>query len=148
MSGQSSRRAGAAALVLLTVGCQSPEPPVSTRDEVCNHWYTEGDPGLGAGYDYTEDHHSYEATVPVTLCWEAAFLRIAGSDPRITITPQIRPGPGPFLFTVTVAPGAGGYIKVAVTDASGNDSGTSFGGPGIVTDATGWAFTPWGDDAW
>ena len=41
-----------------------------------------------------------------------------------------------------------GYLTVTSTDASGNDGGTAFGGPGITTDTSGWAFTPWGDDAW
>jgi hypothetical protein len=131
----------ACAVALLTAACQAGDtdvvPPASNAG--CNHLYTEGDPGLGVGFDYDESvHHRYGTAVPLMMCASFGSVEITGTSPQIVVDPGSLDGPGPeYRFTVTVTEGATGGIHV--------DAFATFDGPAIVADGTGWSFGPWGD---
>ncbi|MDM8086429.1 hypothetical protein QUV83_16780 [Cellulomonas cellasea] len=147
-----------AAVLLVTAGCQAGDAPDDSRDTrstsaspACNHTRdpSGGDVSLGAGFDYTESHHTFDTAAPITLCMRISggAVRITGTTPQITVEPETLDGPGTqFTFSVTVAPGATGKLAVELLNDRG-EVGASFSGPSIVTDATGWAFEPWGDAA-
>src|SRR4051794_16571413 len=62
---------GVCAVTLLTAGCQGagPHDAQPTPTGPCNHWSTNGDPGLGAGFGYDESaHHPFDTPVPATMC--------------------------------------------------------------------------------
>ena len=146
----------ACALVAL-VGCQEPDGPgaatpgASTPDATtaaatsaadCNHPPDTGggDGGLGAGFDYTDEHHDFGDSATVTLCMTVpgGAVRAAGSAAHVVVTPQSLPGPGSrFTFTVTVSPGPPGGIDLEVVDDDG-DPGITFHGPAVQTDDSGW----------
>ncbi|WP_066583932.1 hypothetical protein [Cellulomonas timonensis] len=147
-----------AAVVLVTAGCEagdtpadSPDTPSTSASPACNHTRDpgEGGLGLGAGFDYTESHHTFDTAAPITLCMRISggAVRITGTTPQITVEPETLDGPGTqFAFSVTVEPGATGELAVELLNDEG-EIGASFSGPSIRTDDTGWAFGPWGDAA-
>ncbi|MEZ0447172.1 hypothetical protein [Cellulomonas sp. ICMP 17802] len=138
------------AVVALAAGCASGERPEPYDDAAdCNHLYTRGDPGLGAGFGYSEEPHPFGTPVPVTVCVPGGggTVRLWAEGSGVTITPEAgwAPEGGPsglsqVAFEITVEPGAAAGLRVEAT-------GMSYGGPGVVTDdeAGTWRLDVWGD---
>lgn len=136
------------ALVALT-GCDPPAVPDATTTptslaDSCNHPPDTGggDGGLGAGFDYTDEHHDFGAAAPMALCMYVprGSVHVAGSAAHIAVTPDTLPGPGTrFDVTVTVSSGPSGGLDFELLGDSGRVAGHFFG-PAIQTDDTGWYF--------
>ena len=137
-----------AAVVALAAGCASGERPEPYDDAAdCNHLYTRGDPGLGAGYGYSEEPHPFGTPVPVTVCVPLeGTVRLWTEGSGVTITPEVgsaddrSTGLSQVTFEVTVEEGAAAGLRVEA-------SGMSYGGPGVVIDdeAGTWRLDAWGD---
>jgi hypothetical protein len=149
MSRRSQLVAVVTALVVLA-GCQRPGTPVATASvtsdaDSCNHPPDTGggDPGLGAGFDYTDEHHDFGDPAPMALCMYVprGSVHVAGSAEHITVAPGAFPGPGRTRFdvTVTVTSGPAGRLDFELVGDTGKAS-AHFQGPAIQTDATGWYF--------
>lgn len=143
-----SRRSRALVLAtaLVLAGCHGPgDPgPTTTTADACNHPPDTGggDGGLGAGFDYTDDHHDFGAAAPMTLCMYVpkGAVRVAGSAAHIDVAPEALSGPGTeFAFTVTVSSGPPGGLDFELVGDDG-DAAAHFFGPAIQTDGTGWYF--------
>jgi hypothetical protein len=144
-----SRALVVAATALVLAGCHGPgepgaTPPAATGADSCNHPPDTGggDGGLGAGFDYTDEHHDFGAAAPMTLCMYVprGAVRVAGSAAHIAVAPEIQPGPGTtFTFTVTVSSGPSGGLDLELVGEDG-DAAARFHGPAIQTDDTGWYF--------
>ncbi|UJP40602.1 hypothetical protein [Cellulomonas palmilytica] len=133
------------------VGCQEPDGPgastpvatstAATSADDCHHPPdTGGDGGLGAGFDYTDEHHDFGDSATVTLCMTVpgGAVRATGSAAHVVVTPQSLPAPGTrFTFTVTVSPGPPGGLDLEVVDDGGHP-GITFHGPAVQTDDSGW----------
>ena len=138
----------ATAFVVLA-GCQGPADqgattPATSGADSCNHPPDTGggDGGLGAGFDYTDEHHDFGAAAQMTLCMNVpeGAVHVAGSAAHIAVAPSTLPGPGTeFTFTVTVSSGPSGGLDLEVVDDDGG-AGIQFHGPAIQTDDTGWYF--------
>lgn len=138
-------------VLLTTVGCQGdvplPAAPTGAADS-CNHPPDTGgggqrgaDGGLGAGFDYSDAHNAFGTAAPMTLCMTTqGTVRVTGSSPGITVSPETLTGEGPlFEFLVTVAPGGTGHLELELLNDRG-EAGVSFHGPGVTSDDSGWAF--------
>ena len=146
MSRRSRAFVVATAFVVLA-GCQGPGEPGATTTptslaDSCNHPPDtgSGDGGLGAGFDYTDEHHDFGAAAPMALCMyvPGGSVHVAGSTANITVAPEIMPGPGTrFDFTVTVASGPSGGLDFELVGEHGR-AAAHFYGPAIQTDDTGW----------
>ena len=100
------------------------------------------EPGLGAGFDYTDEHHDFGTAAPMALCMYVAkgSVHVAGATTNIAVAPEIMPGPGTrFDVTVTVASGPSGGLNFELVGEHGGTS-AHFSGPAIQTDDTGWYF--------
>jgi len=145
MSRRSLRPVVLATALVVLAGCTGPgEPPLASGTDDCNHPPDTGggDGGLGAGFDYTDEHHDFGAAAPMALCMYVpkGSVHVAGSAANIAVSPETIPGSGTwFTFTVTVSSGPSGGLDLELVGDDG-DASVHFHGPAIQTDDTGWYF--------
>jgi len=149
MPRRSRRLAVLATALVVLAGCQAPDDPrptttFTTLADSCNHPPDTGggDGGLGAGFDYTDEHHDFGEAAPMSLCMylSKGSVHVTGSAAHIAVTPETFPTPGTrYDFTVTVSSGPPGGLAFELVGDQGRVGG-HFNGPAIQTDDTGWYF--------